>query len=114
MVILATSSLAFGDSILTPLSFNLIGASDNVKVPASRANITSIDFIQVAENAIIKTDAINFSTGNEDSLNSHSCEVCLVMEGQSECSTHRQEHASMYYDSFNSSKQCCHQSINPH
>ena len=82
IVILATSSLAFGASISTPLSFNLIGASDNVEVPAPSVNITSIDFIQeVAEDGVIETDAINFSIGNEDTLNSHSYEVCLVMEG---------------------------------
>ncbi|KAF6247451.1 hypothetical protein C6990_03040 [Nitrosopumilus sp. b3] len=82
MVILTTSSLAFGASISTPLSFNLIGASDNVEVPAPSVNITSIDFIQeVAENGVIETDAINFSIGNEDTVNSHSYEVCLVMEG---------------------------------
>ncbi|MCV0366932.1 MAG: hypothetical protein K5798_06700 [Nitrosopumilus sp.] len=82
IAILTTSTLAFGATISTPLSFNLIGASDNVEVPAPSVNITSIDFIQeVAGNGVIETDAINFSVGNEDPLNSHSYEVCLVIEG---------------------------------
>lgn len=82
IIILATSSLAFGASLSTPLSFNLIGASDNIEVPAARVNITSIDFIQeVSDSGAIETDAINFSVGNEDPINAHSFEVCLVIEG---------------------------------
>jgi len=82
IVILATSSLAFGTSISTPLSFNLIGASDNIAVPSPSVNITSIDFIQqVSGNDVIETNSINFSVGNEDPLSSHTYEICLVLEG---------------------------------
>ena len=82
MVILATSSLAFGATLATPLEFNLIGASDNVIVAAARANMTGITFItEVSELGVVETDGINFDVGNEDPLNAHTFEICLVLEG---------------------------------
>lgn len=82
MVILSTATFAFAATLSTPLGFNLIGASDNVLVGVARANVTSIDFIQeVADGGVIETDGINFSVGNEDTLNAHIFEICLVLEG---------------------------------
>ncbi len=79
---LSISTLAFGASLATTPTFNLIGASDNVTVPAARGNVTSIDFIQeVASDGVVETDGINFSVGNEDAANAHIFEICLVMEG---------------------------------
>lgn len=82
MGILSTATFAFAATLNTPLEFNLIGASDNVPVLAARVNVTSIDFItQVADDGVIETDGINFSVGNEDILNAHTFEICLVLEG---------------------------------
>ena len=82
IVVLATSSLAFGATLSTPLEFNLIGASDNVEVGAARANMTGISFItEVSGVGVVETDGINFDVGNEDPLNSHTYEICIVLEG---------------------------------
>ena len=81
-VVLTTSTLAFGATLTTPLEFNLIGASNNVLVSAARANVTAIDFIQeVSGDGVVETDGINFSVGNEDTVNAHIFEICLVIEG---------------------------------
>ena len=80
--ILTTTTLAFGATLTTPLGFNLIGASNNVAVPAARANVTAIDFIQeVAESGVIQTNGTTFTVGNEDIVNAHTFQVCLSMQG---------------------------------
>ena len=82
IIVLATSSLAFGATLATPLEFNLIGASDNVKVDSARANMTGISFItEVSGLGVVETDGINFDVGNEDPLNSHTYQICIVLEG---------------------------------
>lgn len=80
--ILATSTLAFGATLTTPLEFNLIGASNNIAVTTARANVTAIDFIQeVAGDGVIQTNGTIFTVGNEDPVNTHTFEICLSMEG---------------------------------
>jgi len=82
MVILSTATVAFAATLSTPLEFNLIGSSDNVLISAARVNVTAIDFItEVSGEGVIETDGINFSVGNEDTLNAHIFEICLVLEG---------------------------------
>lgn len=82
VIVLTTSTLAFGITLTTPLEFNLIGASDNTPVAAARANVTAIDFIQVVgSNGVIQTNGTTFSVGNEDAVSAHIFEVCLTMEG---------------------------------
>jgi len=82
MTILSTATFAFAATLSTPLEFNLIGASDNVLVPTARVNVTAIDFItEVSDEGVIETDGIDFSVGNEDTLNAHTFEICLVLEG---------------------------------
>lgn len=80
--VMATATVGIGATLSTPLSFNLIGASDNTAVGVARANITSIDFIQeVGSNGVIQINGTTFSVGNEDPVNSHVFEICLTMEG---------------------------------
>lgn len=82
MVILSTATVAFAATLSTPLEFNLIGSSDNVLISAARANVTAINFItEVSGEGVVETDGINFSVGNEDTLNSHVFEICMVLEG---------------------------------
>jgi len=82
MIILSTVTVAFAATLSTPLEFNLIGSSDNVLISAARANVTAIDFItEVSGEGVVETDGINFSVGNEDTLNAHIFEICLVLEG---------------------------------
>ena len=82
VAILSISSIAYAATLSTPLEFNLIGASDNTPVPSARANVTAIDFIQqVGGNGVIQINGTNFSIGNEDTLNAHVFQVCMIMEG---------------------------------
>ena len=82
ILVMATATVGFGATLATPLSFNLIGASDNTPVPSARANITSIDFIQqVGSNGVIQINGTTFWVGNEDPVNAHVFEICLTMEG---------------------------------
>lgn len=82
VAILSISSIAYAATLSTPLEFNLIGASDNTPVPSARANVTAIDFIQqVGSNGVIQINGTNFSIGNEDAINAHVFQVCMIMEG---------------------------------
>ena len=40
IMVMATATVGFAATLATPLSFNLIGASDNTAVGTARANIT--------------------------------------------------------------------------
>lgn len=81
VAILSISSIAYAATLSTPLEFNLIGASDNTPVPSARANVTAIDFIQqVGSNGVIQINGTNFSIGNENTINAHVFQVCMIME----------------------------------
>ena len=82
IIVMGTATVGLGATLATPLSFNLIGASDNTAVGSARANVTSIDFItEVGSNGVIQINGTNFSIGNEDTVNAHVFQVCLTMEG---------------------------------
>ena len=82
VAILSIFSIAYAATLSTPLEFNLIGASNNNEVASARANVTSIAFIQeVGSNGVIQINGTNFSIGNNDTINAHVFQVCMIMEG---------------------------------
>ncbi len=81
VTVLTVGTIGFGAALTTPLEFNLIGASNNNIIEAARVNITAIDFIQVGSNGVIQINGTTFSIGNEDTVNTHVFQVCLIIEG---------------------------------
>ena len=83
IAILVTSTVGFGATLSTTPTFNFIGASDNNIISAARANITALVWTeQVSALGVIETDEIIFAVGNEDFVNSHDYQICIVIEKQ--------------------------------
>ncbi|MCH7966055.1 MAG: hypothetical protein IIB02_01340 [Thaumarchaeota archaeon] len=81
IAILVTSTIGFGATISTPTELNRIGGSDNIVVAAARGNVTALVWTEeVAADGVIEVDQITFTVGNEDTGDSHTFEICAVIE----------------------------------
>lgn len=86
IAILVTSTIGFGATLtsITTSDLNRIGGADDIIVAAARGNVTALVWTEeVATDGVIETDMITFTVGNEDVSNSHTFEVCAVIEGPS-------------------------------
>ncbi|CAD6514610.1 conserved hypothetical protein [metagenome] len=74
-------SIGFGASLSTNPQINRIGASDNQDIAAARGNVTSLAWTEeVNSSGNVATKQIIFTVGNEDPVNTHSFQVCAVIE----------------------------------
>jgi len=82
IAILVTSTVGFGAVFTTAPDINRISGSDDNVISAARGNITAVVWVEeVSDKGVIETDSIVFAVGNEDTTQSHTFQVCAVVEG---------------------------------
>ena len=73
ILIFAVSTVGFGNDLIGVVSFNNIGAEDNIPVPVPDANITNVVLTESASNIVSATITVK----NTDSI-SHSYKICVI------------------------------------
>lgn len=73
VLIFAVSTVGFGNDLNGVVSFNNIGAEDNVLVPIPDADITNVVLTESANNIVSATITVK----NTDSI-SHSYKICVI------------------------------------
>ena len=73
VLIFAVSTVGFGNDLIGDISFNKIGAEDNILVPVPDADITNVVLTESASNIVSATITVK----NTDSV-SHSYKICVI------------------------------------
>ena len=73
VLIFVVATIGFGNDLNGTVSFNKIGAEDNISVPVSDADITNVELTESASNIVSATITVK----NTDSV-SHSYNICVI------------------------------------
>ena len=73
ILIFAVSTVGFGNDLIGVVSFNNIGAEDNIPVPVPDADITNVVLTESASNIVSATITVK----NTDSI-SHTYKICVI------------------------------------